>query len=191
VNGYAGADGACFVDTTFTANESDYAGGAVSSNGWGPMTFGYEGCTFDGNYAAFGGGAITYQNWGSDTSVTVDSTFTGNESGDHGGALDLSGGWGVLDATFYGTTFDGNTAPLAGAIQAGGVGTERVLLVDSAVTGNVARWTGGIYIDTSSTIDARNTDFGSGASDNAPDDINGSPAWGAASTFTCTGGVCR
>lgn len=170
---------------------ADYAGGAVSSNGWGTMTFGYEGCNFDGNHAEFVGGAVAYQQWGSDISVTVNSTFTGNTSGAHGGAVALSGGWGVLDASFYTTTFVGNTALLAGAIQAGGVGTERVLLVDSVVTSNFANVAGGIFIDGTSTIDARNVDFGAGATDNRPEDVNGSPAWGAAATFTCVAGVCR
>jgi hypothetical protein len=191
VNGNTFGDGACFVDTTFSANVADYAGGAVSSNGWGAMDFGYEGCTFDSNYAAFGGGAVAYQQWGLDTSVTVDTTFTGNSAGDHGGAVDLSGGWGVLDASFYATTFDGNTALLAGAIQAGGVGTERVLLVDSAVVSSTARYGGGIFIDASSTVEARNVDFGSGATDNRPEDIYGTPPRGAGETFTCAGGVCR
>ncbi len=190
-NGSTMGDGACFVDTTFTSNVADYAGGAVSSNGWGTMTFGYEGCTFDGNHAAFVGGAVAYQQWGSDISVTVNSTFTGNTSDAHGGAVALSGGWGVIDASFYTSTFVGNTAPLAGAIQAGGVGTERVLLVDSVVNSNFANVAGGIFIDGTSVIDARNVDFGTGATDNRPEDVNGSPAWGAAATFSCAAGVCR
>ncbi len=191
VNGSTSGAGACFVDTVFTGNEADYAGGAVSSNGWGAMTFGYETCTFDGNYAAFGGGAIAYQQWGTDTSVTVSTSFTGNVAGDHGGAIDLSGGWGILDAAFHDTIFDANAALLAGAIQAGGVGTERVLLVDSTVTANSASWAGALYIDGTTTVDVRNTDFGSGTSDNVPEDIYGAPPWGAGATFTCVGGVCR
>ena len=190
-NGFTGGAGACFVDTTFTANHADYAGGAVSSNGWGSMSFGYEGCLFDGNTADFGGGAIAYQQWGTDVSVTVDTLFTGNRSGDHGGAIDLSGGWGVLDASFYQTTFDGNSALLAGAIQAGGVGTEILRIVDGAVTANRASWAGGVYIDATTTVEVVNVDFGTGVTDNGPDDVIGYTGWGAASSFTCSGASCR
>lgn len=190
-NGYTAGTGACFVDTTFTANHADYAGGAVSSNGWGSMSFGYEGCLFDGNTADFGGGAIAYQQWGTDVSVTVDTLFTGNRSGDHGGAIDLSGGWGVLDASFYQTTFDGNSALLAGAIQAGGVGTEILRIVDGAVTSNRASWAGGVYIDATTTVEVVNVDFGTGVTDNGPDDVIGYTGWGAASSFTCSGASCR
>jgi predicted outer membrane repeat protein len=188
---YAGWYGsnACFVESAFTENNADYAGGAVSSNGFGIMTTGYESCMFEGNTAVYVGGAIAYQQWVRDVSSTVDSTFTANSAG-QGGAISLAGGWGELYAAFYRTKFDSNTASLAGAIQAGGVGTETVLLYDGSVTSNTATWAGGIYIDTTTTIEATNVDFGSGSTDNEIDDVYGYTGWGAGATFSCSGGIC-
>lgn len=191
LNGSSGGGGACLVDTTFTGNFADYAGGALSSNGWGAVAFGYEDCTFEANSATYIGGAISYQQWGSDTSVTVSTVFRDNVSGVNGGAVDLTGGWGVLDASFYDTTFDGNRAALGGAIQAGGVGTEIVRLVDSSVLSNTATSSGGaIFIDSSTTVEATNVDFGTAATDNRPDDIPGGAGWSTAATFRCAAGVC-
>jgi predicted outer membrane repeat protein len=121
----------------------------------------------------------------------VSSVFRDNVSDNNGGAVDLSGGWGVLDASFFDTLFEGNRAGLGGAIQAGGVGTELVRLTDSSLLANSATTTGGaIFIDTTTTVDVTNVDFGSAASDNRPDDIPGGAGWSSAATFRCAAGVC-
>lgn len=190
-NGSFAGPGACIVDTTFTANFADYAGGALSSNGWGSMSYSYERCTFSANTASVIGGAIAYQQWGTDLSVTVSSSFLGNVANIYGGAISLTGGWGLLDASFYDTTFDANRAGAeGGAIHAGGVGTEVVRLTDSAVTANTAGRAGAIAIDVTSTVEVTNVDFGAASTDNAPDDIPGFSGWGAGASFRCATGVC-
>ena len=85
------------VDSMFTGNTADGAGGAARLGG-GPLLLSIHGCRFEdnwtntGDYGAANGGALEILNWGA---VDIaDSTFLENTAGDGGGAVEIS----VVDA---------------------------------------------------------------------------------------------
>jgi hypothetical protein len=182
------------TDVTFTSNTTDYEGGAITLGDWDYPVVTCVSCTFDSNSTSYEGGAITMNSWGGGTFNAVFSTFTNNSSRS-GGAVDLHA-WGSPDANFEACVFDGNTGESGGALHIDPVGsasTMYVTMTDSTVTNNSATSCGGgAFVDSAATatLEVTNSDWGSGGTDNGPDDVCGYSAYGAASTFTCTLGSC-
>lgn len=179
---------------TFTSNTSGYEGGALEIGSWDTPVVTCVSCAFDSNRSGNEGGAVALGSWGGSTFNGADSTFTENSSG-NGGAFGL-GGWGTQEVTLEGCTLDGNTATSEGGAfylnVAGSAGWATVTVSDSIVTSNTAGVNGGGALVSYgyATLYSVNSDWGTGATENSPDDVFGYTAYGAASTFTCTGGSC-
>lgn len=135
------------------------------------------------------GGAVDLGSWDAATFEATSSSFTGNGAVT-GGAIALNG-WGAPVVLLDACTLDGNTATTeGGAFALYAAGSVRV--VDSAVTASTAGICGGAVVDISNgaSLTSVASDWGSGAADNAPDDVCGYRGFGAASSFTCRYGTC-
>lgn len=99
-------------DSEFTNNTSTRSGGAVASVFDVANTLKFVRSTFTGNKGFLGGAMAIYYGL-----EVTDSTFIGNSTtgiDDGGGAINLGG---HAKVSITGTTFDGNTANLGGAIS--------------------------------------------------------------------------
>lgn len=99
-------------DSEFTNNTSTLSGGAVASVFDVANTLKFVRSTFTGNKGFLGGAMAIYYGL-----EVTDSTFIGNSTtgiDDGGGAINLGG---HAKVSITGTTFDGNTANLGGAIS--------------------------------------------------------------------------
>jgi hypothetical protein len=180
-------------EVTFTSNFTGYEGGAMTLGDWDAPTVTAASCLFEGNVSAHEGGAVTMNSWGGGTFLGVLTDFRGNASGS-GGAFSVHA-WGSPSATFEGCVFDGNAADHGGALDlvpVGSASTIAATLVDCAVTSNVALSNGGAQVDVSgaATLVSTTTDWGTGGTDNTPDDVSGY-SYGAGATFTCNRTSCR
>ncbi len=180
-------------DVSFVGNRAGYEGGALAIGSWDyPFVTAVE-CLFEDNVADYEGGGVSMGSWGGGTFYGVRSEFRGNAA-PSGGAINLHA-WGTPAALLADCTLDGNTAGGHGAaisLNPVGSGTAEITLIDSFVTTNTAGSSdGAAQVDPSAaaTLTSTNTDWGTGATENLPDDI-GAYTFGAAETFVCNAGVC-
>ena len=146
LNGYGGAIQlsldtvkctAYAINCTFKNNwaKTNYPG--FSHGGAGCVRDGtsYIGCTFINNRAGEGG-ALTFHSSG----TIKDCTFINNSALEYGGALSTGLQYTSMDLDILNCKFDGNTAPLGGAVQLRG---ENIKLRNSNFTDNYASKNGG------------------------------------------------
>lgn len=102
--------------STFLGNWSGYDGGALKVDGNGGFIHVLD-CDFEDNHAGYSGGAISNGSWDSHLLSIEDCTFDGNHAGYEAGAVDLSTRSTTDEVVVRNTTFIGNTAPDASAIN--------------------------------------------------------------------------
>lgn len=194
----SGGDAIFDPDTAFTDNSSDGSGGAIAILTANSITDG----EVSNNTAADDGGGIWMMDDGS-VNLTV---ISGNEA-DRGGGIAC-----VTDCTIDAATIELNAADSGAGIAALGTGTVSIdgsqirensaandgggLWIDGAtleldsciIEENDASSGGGAYLEAGS-LESSASDWGTGSSDNTPDDVAvGSAAYdtyGASSSFTC------
>ena len=181
----------CLDTVTFTGNSTECCdGGAVYINGGGVLTLNSTDAVFDGNVAGSRGGGLYSSADGGMTIAMSGGAVTGNQ------ALDVSGAFmfasdepslvdlvGVLVESNQNTT--GNSGVLACSSNT------TCTLDGCSVTSNAG---GGAWISrvgNDSTLVSIDTDWGTGADDNTPHDVqiyegDTYAAFGANETFTCT-----
>ncbi|MEQ1508153.1 MAG: hypothetical protein ABMB14_38340, partial [Myxococcota bacterium] len=137
----------------------------------------------EGNSAMWGGGLFVDA-----PPVTVlDSALVANRADVAGGgasADDLAGVW-LGRVVFDGVELRDNVAPSGAGVD---VYETELVLDGGAVEGNVADAGGGVYLWPGSSLTVTASDFGDGATDNAPDDVwttIGYGGYGAGASFTC------
>ena len=98
----------------------------------------YENCVFINNYADEGG-ALTYHGSGK----VINCTFLNNTAREFGGALSTGFLYDYMELTVTGCNFEGNYAPMGGAIQANGMN----VIIDNSnfKDNNVSDYGGAIY----------------------------------------------
>ena len=168
------------TESEFSDNTSDNAAGAVYIE---QATVDFVDTLFDGNEAAKDGGAVLIRT-SSVVSFDADSTISNNLSDTEGGGVVVFGG---AQATFSGTTIDGN---LAGTSGGGIYNTATITLIGATVANNLALTSGG-GVWNSSAVTATNTNMGG---TNTPDDTyagSDSDVWGTSATFSCTASGCN
>jgi uncharacterized repeat protein (TIGR01451 family) len=135
-------------DCTFNKNQATGAGGAIVS---GQITISHG--SFTSNSAVNGGALYYVQGGGANFNIS-DSTFTNNQAaGGFGGAIQFSG-----VATITRSLFSGNSALSSGALGGALVGNDCTLnLSDTVVTGNQARYGGGLHLTACSFNISRST----------------------------------
>lgn len=183
---------------TFAHNVASSNGGAVSLGAWDIQDITITDSGFTDN-ASGQGGALSMGTWGAQTLTMSDCQIEGNTAIEYGGAISL-GGWAdyqILDLTQV--VLDGNDGGKDGAIHINGVagdhpGTVEITLDTCTVTGNVGR--GGVSMEHDyATVHSLDSDWGAGATDNTPSDVDTGGVtysqYGSGATFTCEGwGVC-
>jgi hypothetical protein len=131
--------------------------------------------------------------YGSETGCRVEGlTVSGNYSGHGGGVANVERFVGLcrtLELT--GVVLEGNTAAEGGGLWA----DCPVVLADSSVTGNyidprygaMAMSGGGAWLENEGTLTSTGTDWGSGKTDNAPEDVSveGVPFTDLSGSFAC------
>ncbi len=206
------------TDCSFTDNENDYGGGAVRFRAADGIasTLRITSSSFDGNQANYEGGGISVGAWGLERLEIYDSVFTGNSATDSDGGAVQFGTWGQGCLYVQDSSFDGNSAERGGAIGIGGwapymsieidtssfdgnqathasfmnidVEHANVIIAESSILGGTDNSAAaGLYADTN--LDVIDTDWGTGATDNTPRDLNigdeGFDDLGAGETFSC------
>ena len=204
--GVAVDSGDLTADTTTEVYENDatYGGGVYVADGgvdslWvhdneadngGGFYLTAAGCTLssvivEDNSADYGGGLLSEDYSGHSISS---SSFTSNEAIYSGGAVYTYGGTVGLS----GTTLDSNVATYGGGLF---VDWDSVtsLTSSSSVINNTASDYGGGALVYDGTMTSNGTDWGTGSSDNSPEDIytlNGNTKTGGAGSFSCTETGC-
>ncbi|MCA9704246.1 MAG: right-handed parallel beta-helix repeat-containing protein [Myxococcales bacterium] len=201
---------------TLTGGSSLGLGGGLSITGTDPVTvqdcvitgntssdgagiYGYVGAqlelvqtTIENNVGGIGGG-VAFNGDGLTGSLTLtECTVQGNDADETGGGLFVAD---VPVVELTATSVVGNTSLDGGGLR---VIASPVTLVDSTVQGNTATGTGGglgLFPGALGVITSIDTDWGTGATDNAPDDVfvTGAGSWagyGAGASFTCDGTGC-
>ena len=168
-------------DTAFTNNTaSDDGGGALLLDGsvW-------SGGEFTGNEASYGGGMSAWIIDDGDTIEIEDAVFDDNDADASGGGIYIIG-----DATLTGMSFTSNTADYGGALF---LDETTTYIINSVVEDNIVNyWGGGAYVYDDVAFFSVNTDWGSGSTDNDPDDVyldgasTSYASYGSAETFTCS-----
>ena len=212
------------VDTEITANWST---GSSTVGNCGGAVFGYgdylvtvSGGVIKDNVSDRGGGLCYLSGTARDAGLLVQGvTLSGNHGGVGGGAVYLST---LYEVTFEDSVIEDNYAEDGGgfwqygsvvtlertivrnngAVQGGGYyqlfgWTPNTLnVIDSEISGNYADVGGGMYLGPGVT--SENTDWGSGATNNSPEDITGllyfgdSFDYGSGASFVCgTYGDCQ
>jgi predicted outer membrane repeat protein len=179
------------ADTTFRENSALYRGGAVFlDNDTGSVVFGCDG-VFEENTSGVDGGAVFLFDTGGVSSLTfTDSTFDGNSAID-GGAINVrTEGWGLelVDSTFVGNV----ASDQGGALFVGTRPDEPITLTACSVTSNTALGGGAVYLSETedAVLTSLDSDWGEGAEDNTPADVNGY-SYGAGASFTCNASGCE
>lgn len=200
-DGYAGYDGGAITvsasrmivrDSTFRDNTADYEGGAIAySTGRGSGILTIERSTFLGNWAGYEGGAISHGYQGDSQLVITDSVFSDNYADYEGGAVSASSARDkFVDVQVSGTAFQDNVSGYeGGAIEVGSWGDGHAAFVECTFHRNVTQ-SGGGAVNTMSwghiDVDSDRTDWGVGADDNAPHDLDGNGSLGESETFSCS-----
>jgi predicted outer membrane repeat protein len=162
-------------------NDADNAGGVYITGSASDLVS----VLVEDNSADYGGGMLSEDQTGHTISS---STFSGNSATYSGGALYVYGG----TMSITGTTLDGNVATYGGALF---VDWDSVTSLTSscAVTSNTASDFGGGALIYDGTMTSSGTDWGSGSTDNSPQDIytlNGNTKTGGTASFSCTETGC-
>lgn len=177
--------------TEVSANSAGYGGGglrvAVSSNA--AMSVVLDTCTFSDNHADYEGGGLNGGGWSDLFLSVVNSTFVGNSS--HSGGAFFLGDWAPIHAEVTDSVIDGNNAAVGGAFSTeDGGGAASLFVTGGAVTSNVADNGGGVDLDEDCDLTVTSSDWGSGATENQPDDVLGY-SFGADATFSCADQLCE
>lgn len=163
-------------NTTFQGNISGTAGGAISNQSGGTLTFASDvtgGYLFDGNSAtgtSYGAGAIFNSvSTINMTNIAGDIKFTNNSATANGGAIyNMSTGAlvNISAADGYTTTFEGNTAGINGGAIAsqGSAGTEDTTAInitgDTVFKNNTSNTYGGAIYLSASTMNLNSDGLG-------------------------------
>ncbi|MEQ1507257.1 MAG: MopE-related protein, partial [Myxococcota bacterium] len=146
-------------------------------------------CAFDGNDSLGDGGGVSIRT-GSTTLTLVRASVAGNTAHD-GGGLDVSaGGLAVLVDS---VVEDNVASRYGGGARVANNGD--LSLTGTAVTTNSALAGGGAMVEVGGGLVAASTDWGAGATDNAPNDVGSTAAtlgtYGAGASFSCDGVICQ
>jgi len=195
---------------TFDGNSASSGGGVYLTGSAGG---GLSGATVTDNTATASGGGVYID---SDDMELDAVDITGNTATIYGGGVSVDGGAGLLIGS---STIDGNDAQIGGGIALDQVNSAsiegsdisdntadfgaaayadaaRLTLDGGSVTGNAASYEGGgLYLDTGVELEVYGVDFGTGSSDNSPEDVyaqeaDASYSYGSAATFGCDGRGC-
>ena len=123
-----------FINNSAKSNNGDSHGGA----GCVRSGTAYTNCLFIGNSAGEGG-ALTFHGSGKINNCT----FIGNHANNYGGALSTGFLYDYMELTVSDCNFEGNYAPMGGAIQANG----KNIIIDNSnfKANNVSKYGGAIY----------------------------------------------
>jgi hypothetical protein len=194
LNGWAPGGGVGLERVVFRDDAADYSGGAISSEGWDFYELTIIDSEFRRNTADYEGGGMVLSSWGGETVTVTGSVFTDNVARrSAGGALQL-GGWGTQVVSLTDCTVDDNAAPAGAAFGLDSVGDGHLTIERGSVRGNAASRGGGAIVGAASTLDVIDSDWGTGADDNTPNDVAASTAYsayGASATFACASGTCN
>ena len=177
------------VDTVIAGNTATYGGGVyIEDAGVAQLV----GSTVSGNVAEYGG-ALSASDDG--RFILTDSTLDGNSATRLGGGVLLDSS--TLDLTDSWIT--GSTGQTGGGMYMVNADVTTTCVTTGGFTENTVTGTGGgVYLDTvigTSTFVSDGCDFGSGATDNNPNDVyvGGVDTYdegGAGATFVCTEDGC-
>ena len=182
----------CLDTVTFTDNSTECCdGGAAYINGGGVLTLTSTDAVFDGNVAGSRGGGISATVDGGMTIAMSGGMFEANQALDFGGACRFSSSDEMSSVALVGVVVEGNqnTTASSGVL---GCSTNTTCTLDGcSVLSNDG---GGAWISrtgNNSTLVSIHTDWGTGADDNTPHDVqiyegDTYAAFGANETFTCT-----
>ena len=185
----------CLDTVMFTNNSTDSAnGGAIHINGSGSLSLSAADTQFEGNVAGFRGGAI-YADADGGLSFTLSaSSFLGNQGQDCGGAGMFASHDAPSSIEFDGVLFEDN-ANVSAETGILFCSTKATCTVNACSflsnSGGAARIQA---VGSDSTLVSIDTDWGTGADDNTPYDVqiyegDTYAAFGANETFTCTAGL--
>ncbi|MCB9761438.1 MAG: right-handed parallel beta-helix repeat-containing protein [Alphaproteobacteria bacterium] len=183
--------------TTVTVEDCIIRG---NNAGDGAGVYGYTGVNLTltrteitGNNGELGGGLELVSDGLSGSLTLVDTTVTDNFASEAGGGLLVSG---LPSVSVQGSTISGNRSLNGGGLD---IIESHVTIESSTVRDNGATDTGGgvwMFTGTGASLLSTATDWGSGGSDNSPDDVtvSGVGSWssyGASAGFLCDGAGCR
>lgn len=183
-------------DSSFDGNSAGVGAGAVGIEGPNIVSSTVLRSTFTGNSATSAGGAVlAVPNIAADL-LFQECEFRENNVQSYGGAICLGGGLfsesDPYTVALVDTILDGNQADLGGAIQCSSelnLTSLQLFLTDGSVTRNDQ---GGILLEAGCVLESSDVDWGIGAMDNIPHDVNTDgetyDSYGAAATFYCEGG---
>ncbi len=187
------------LDSSFTGNSVDgggyYRGGAIYNAG----TLSLDAVSITGNSSGGGGYWMGAGVYSTGTLDVTDSDISNNTAG--GGGYWMAGGiYSGGSLTITNTSLDDNSAGAGGYWMAGAIYSEgSLVLTDSELLRNTVSSSssaGGVYLEVG-TAESVNTDWGGGADENTPADVEiyGGSSYtnfGAAASFVCTAstGVC-
>ncbi len=170
---------------TFDANESTGEGGGATLHA-DALELEISETTFDSNLAERYAGLYLHTLGGTVDAEISDSSFLANAADQGGaGAVYLDEGTVLLDAL---TVIGNGATRYAGGFRLSGDASEPgigdVTISGGTWTSNSASSGGALYIS-EPVVTVENADFGSGGSDNSPEDVAGCTAtWGAGASFT-------
>ena len=182
----------CLDTVTFIGNSTDSAnGGAIHVNGYGSLSISGVDTQFEWNTAGNRGGAIHADVDGGMTVSISSGSFLGNEGQDSGGAIRFGSSDAASEVEFDDVLFQGN-ANLSADTGVVVCSTKTTCTMDGCSflsNSGGAAWISRVGSD--STLVSIDTDWGTGATDNTPHDVqiyegDTYAAFGANETFTCT-----
>ncbi len=161
---------------------SEVSGNTASSYGGGVLL--RESSTLSGgeisnNTAAFGGGAYVYYG----DNILADTVIDDNQATVYGGGVRLLTASGEADTTLDASavTITANTAPVGGGVH---VSVGDVELQSCVIESNTASSGGGGVYLYSGTLTSTASDWGTGPTDNQPDDVIVYDSSGATTTYS-------
>ena len=140
----------CIFKNNSAISYHDYSHGGAGCVRTGTV---YSNCIFIDNHADWGG-ALTFHASGK----ILNCTFIDNKADRYGGALSTGFEYDYMELSILDCNFDGNTAPLGGAIQAKGL---NILIDDSNFKNNVATDYGGAINIEADDVTVKNSIFNS------------------------------
>lgn len=140
----------CIFRNNSAISYHDYSHGGAGCVRTGTV---YSNCIFIDNHADWGG-ALTFHASGK----ILNCTFIDNRADRYGGALSTGFEYDYMELSILDCNFDGNTAPLGGAIQAKGL---NILIDDSNFKNNVATDYGGAINIEADDVTIRDSIFNS------------------------------
>lgn len=155
----------------------------VGGGGWVYEVSLVEGCTFESNTAASMGGL--YASGVPGVQLVIDgSSFLANDAANDVGGLYVYSS----NTRLVGSTIADNTAQSAAGLEAAYGRTE---LSSCTIVRNVASGAaGGLSRQGDAVVVSIDSDWGDGADDNVPSDVNDLSGYGSDASFTCTPTAC-